>query len=263
MLLGFVTEMDVVAREVTATEMRVPPRSAHATRNTTIGGHTGWRAELTVASMLASAGLRYTWRDRPDFEVGLRDDTLAVEVTAVGLAAYQSAKPPSSQREQARMAVVRGVRGHRGKPYEGPDALLFVDVTMPMATEAIARAPGEPPIHHSVLHAVARTLGGSGYAAVVLHTYFIETRSVSLPVREPVIAAEGHVGVLLNRHGDEHVAAVRWFGSNVEHRLLHVTHVLENSHCTESVRELIGRAFLPASMDGRTLWGTVPPSNIY
>jgi len=141
-------------------------------------------------------------------------------------------------------------------------ALRFDDVTMLMATEAIV-VPGESPIQHSVEHEVARPLGGSRYGAVVMHTRFVEARSVSLLVREQGMAAEDHRGVFLRRRGDGHVAAVRWFGSNVEHRLLHVTHVLENGNCTHAVRELIGRAFLPASMKGRTFRGTVPPSNIF
>lgn len=263
MLLGFVAEMDAVAREDTPTELRMPPRKARATRNTTIAGHTGWRAELTVALMLASASVKYTWRDHPDFEVDWRGARAAVEVTAVGLAAYRAAMDPSSRRQQTRKAVVRGVRRHHAKPYEGPNALLLVDVTMPMAIEAISRAPDEPPVQQPVLHAVARTLGGSGYGAIVLHTYVIETRSVSLLDREQEIADEGYGGVLLSRHVDGCVAAVRWFGSNVEHRLLHVTHVLANDSCPDALRELIRHAFQPANTEGRVVEGIVPPSNIY
>lgn len=82
-LAGFVAELGAVTQVSTPTMVAISPLSANFTKNPQLSAIVGWRAGLTVASMLKAADIEFSWSDGPDFRIGIPADGVEVEVVSM------------------------------------------------------------------------------------------------------------------------------------------------------------------------------------
>lgn len=262
-LAGFVAELGAVTQVSTPTMVAIPPLSANFTKNPQLSAIVGWRAELTVASMLKAADIEFSWSDGPDFRIGIPADGVEVEVVSMTWIDLAGQGTSHQDAETVLKRLGRSIRRKHKKSYANRQAVLFVDATAAMSVMARVHKhqSGEVSLNR-FNQTIASAIGHPCYGAVVVHSYVLEHSQRIVDPEEEQLAASLDGVVIELQSGD---ASVHQFGARLMHRLRHMTSVFYAGNSPPAVRLVVEKAFRPPSSqgDGTFRVSGMPFANLY